>query len=112
MEGGASGVLVLLGDMPFIPDAAIGAVLERAAGDPARMVQAASGGELAHPVWLPARIGPLVEVLDGDRGVRSLVSGSGETVETVEVAREAAIDLDTPQEYEAALGAGKPGTAD
>ncbi|MFZ2099167.1 MAG: nucleotidyltransferase family protein [Oricola sp.] len=110
MGEGAAGAVVLLGDMPFVPAEAIGKILEVAAGDPLAIVQAVTDGKPAHPVWLPARLAGVVQTLEGDRGVRSLVTGAGETMTTVEVSADAAIDVDTPQEFEAAIAAGKPGS--
>ena len=99
---GADGVLVLLGDMPFLPDSAIAAVLSRAADAPDRIVQGVHDGKPAHLVWLPARVAGLVERLDGDRGVRSLVSETGQDMVSVEVGTDAAFDLDTPADFASA----------
>jgi len=99
---GASGILVVLGDMPFLPAKAIEAVLSIAAADPANVVQAVHGGKPAHPVWLPARIAGLVESLVGDRGVRSLIEELGGEMTAVEVADAAILDIDTPEDFIAA----------
>lgn len=99
---GASGVLILLGDMPFLPSDAIAAVLVAAADAPGAMVQAVHRGRPAHPVWLPARLAGLVETLSGDRGVRGLVAEGGEAMVSVEVGPDAAFDLDTPADYSTA----------
>jgi molybdenum cofactor cytidylyltransferase len=99
---GADGVLVLLGDMPFLPDSAIAAVLSRAADAPDRIVQGVHDGKPAHPVWLPARVAGLIESLDGDRGVRNLVSETGQDMVSVEVGTDAAFDLDTPADFASA----------
>jgi len=96
---GASGVVVLLGDMPFLPVSAITAVLCEAARAPDRIVQGVHAGKPAHPVWLPASVGELVETLDGDRGVRSLVAETGKGMVSVEVGTDAALDLDTPADF-------------
>ncbi|WP_370319335.1 NTP transferase domain-containing protein [Oricola sp.] len=99
---GASGVLVLLGDMPFLPVGAITAVLSTAVDMPDRIVQGVHDGKPAHPVWLPAGVAELVEKLDGDRGVRSLVAETGKGMVSVEVGIDAAFDLDTPADFAAA----------
>ena len=100
---GASGVLVLLGDMPFLPGEAVDAVLSAAADDPEKIVQAVHGASPAHPVWLPATIAGLVEKLDGDRGVRSLVAEIRGEMISVEVAGAAQVDIDTPEDFDAAM---------
>jgi len=99
---GASGVVVLLGDMPFLPASAISAVMSKAADMPDRIVQGVHDGKPAHPVWLPAGVAELVEKLDGDRGVRSLVGETGQDMVSVEVTTDAAFDLDTPADFAAA----------
>lgn len=96
---GASGVLVLLGDMPFLPASAVEAVLAAAADDPHKIVQAVHAGKPAHPVWLPADVADLVERLDGDRGVRSLAAETGGDMIDVEVPDAAIVDIDTPEEF-------------
>lgn len=99
---GASGVLVLLADMPFLPEAAVASVLDAAADDPVIPVQAVYAGKPAHPVWLPAALGPLVETLGGDTGVRSLLMANAMKMRDVEVSEPAVIDIDTPDDFEAA----------
>jgi molybdenum cofactor cytidylyltransferase len=99
---GAAGVIVLLGDMPFLPKDAIAAVLARAGKAPDHIVQAVHDRKPAHPVWLPARLLDLVDGLDGDRGVRSLIGKTGEEMIAVEVGEDAVFDLDTPQDFAAA----------
>jgi molybdenum cofactor cytidylyltransferase len=94
--------LVLLGDMPFLPRAAVEAVLKTAAANPQQVVQAVHDGKPAHPVWLPDCAENLLERLDGDRGVRSLIAETGGQMIDVEVGGEAVIDLDTPQDFAAA----------
>jgi molybdenum cofactor cytidylyltransferase len=112
VEAGASGVLVLLGDMPFLPYAAVTSVLAAAAANPGRIVQAVHAGKPAHPVWLPARIADFVNRLQGDRGVRSLIDATDEEMIAVEVGGEAAFDIDTPQDFTAAVAASISGRED
>lgn len=99
---GAPGILILLGDMPFLPTTAIEAILVAAVADPGSVVQAVHHGRPAHPVWLPARIAAEVERLDGDRGMRCLVEDSGGAMTSVEVDAAAAFDIDTPEDLAAA----------
>lgn len=99
VAGGASGVLVLLGDMPFLPSSAVRAVLVAAANDPHMIVQAVHAGKPAHPVWLPADVANLVERLDGDRGVRSLAVEKDIDMIDVAVPDAAIVDIDTPEQF-------------
>jgi molybdenum cofactor cytidylyltransferase len=112
VKAGADGVIVFLGDMPFVPEPAIAAVRDAASANPGRIVQAVTGGRPAHPVWLPARLSGLVDRLEGDHGIRAMIAGSGEEMIAVEVGGQAALDLDTPQDYAAALKAAKPARGD
>ncbi|WP_246272945.1 nucleotidyltransferase family protein [Oricola thermophila] len=101
---GADGVMVLLGDMPFLPVEAVHAVGMAASRNPDSLVQAIHAGEPAHPVWLPARFAEFVERLGGDRGVRGMVERSGEKLISVEVGSEATLDLDTPEDFDSLSG--------
>lgn len=103
VDGGASGVLVMLGDMPFLPEQAIAAVLSAAAVDPQCAVQAVHAGKPAHPIWLPARLIALADDLRGDRGLRGVIAQRGEAMRDVEVEGAATEDIDTPQDFAAAL---------
>jgi molybdenum cofactor cytidylyltransferase len=102
VSDGASGVLVLLGDMPFLPAEAVEAVLEEAAADPGKPVQAVHAGKPAHPVWLPSGLSETVNRLAGDRGMRSLVAETGGEMVAVEVGDDAVVDIDTPKDFAAA----------
>ena len=100
---GAAGVLVFLGDMPFVERGDIATVLEAVGSDPGRSVLPLAGGKPGHPVWLPARLGAAVGRLTGDRGARKLIEESGERAVTVAVSNRATIDLDTPEAFSAAM---------
>lgn len=109
---GAPGVVVLLGDMPFLPSEAIRKVVEAARARPAAVIQAVTDGQPAHPVWLPARLAPVVEAHRGDSGLRGLLASAGEPMTPIEVGADAAMDLDTPEEYESALARRRAGSSD
>jgi molybdenum cofactor cytidylyltransferase len=103
VSDGAAGVLVFLGDMPFVERGDIATVLEAVGSDPGRSVLPLVGSKPGHPVWLPARLGAAVGRLTGDRGARKLIEESGERAVTVALSNRAAIDLDTPQAFAAAM---------
>lgn len=65
------GMLVFLGDMPWVPEQAAREVLARA-GD--RPVAPAYNGQRGFPVYLPPSLRPEILHLSGDRGARDLLT--------------------------------------
>ncbi|MCS7216224.1 MAG: nucleotidyltransferase family protein [Candidatus Bipolaricaulota bacterium] len=65
------GMLVFLGDMPYVPLEAARAVLARAGAHP---VAPAFRGQRGFPVYLPAALRPALLELRGDVGARNLLS--------------------------------------
>ena len=109
LEAGASGAFVMLGDMPLVGPGTISAVAAQAAADPDRIVEPRAGGAPAHPVWLPARLGNAIAALDGDSGARKLAKTDRLGSVIVDVAADAATDIDTEEAYFAAIpGRTKP----
>ncbi len=66
-----AGVLVFLGDMPWVPEEAARAVLSRAGPHP---VAPCFAGRRGFPVYLPASLRPKLLALRGDVGARALLS--------------------------------------
>ena len=74
---GASGALVLLGDMPQVPHAVLEPLV--AAIEAGGVAAApAFGEELGNPAALSAALFAKVMALQGDRGARALIEGLGE----------------------------------
>lgn len=69
-EAGEGGLLVFLGDMPWVSEEAARAVLARA-GD--RPVAPMYGGRRGFPVYLPSSLRPQLQALGGDQGARDLL---------------------------------------
>lgn len=69
-EEADDGLLVFLGDMPWVPEGAARAVLARA-GD--RPVAPAHRGRRGFPVYLPRALRPALLALRGDQGARDLL---------------------------------------
>jgi len=93
-------VLVLLGDQPRVPIAAIEKVVEawrKGAGPVVRPSYAADGGAPGHPVILAREAWPLVGMLTGDSGLGPLLSERPELVTTVAV-EGMNPDIDTPED--------------
>lgn len=66
----STGMLVFLGDMPFVPEAAARAVLARACDHP---VAPSFRGQRGFPVYLPPSLLPELLKLTGDVGARDLL---------------------------------------
>jgi molybdenum cofactor cytidylyltransferase len=108
---GVSGVIVMLGDMPLVGPELIQKVHANAMQNPHRIVQPVFEGRPAHPVWLPARLAGAIAELEGDAGAGGLIANDSEPVVRFEATRDAVVDLDTEEAYEAALqlaGEAKP----
>lgn len=68
----ADGMLVFLGDMPWVPEEAARAVIARV-GD--RPVAPAYQGQRGFPVYLPPSLRPALVGLRGDVGARGILAG-------------------------------------
>ncbi|MGC9530553.1 MAG: nucleotidyltransferase family protein [Candidatus Bipolaricaulaceae bacterium] len=71
-EAAGGGLLVFLGDMPCVSEAAARAVLEQAGPHP---VAPAFAGRRGFPVYLPPQLRPQLLALRGDVGARGLLQG-------------------------------------
>ncbi|MEW6217337.1 MAG: nucleotidyltransferase family protein [Candidatus Bipolaricaulota bacterium] len=71
-EEAEGGMLVFLGDMPWVPEEAARAVIAQA-GD--RPVAPAYRGQQGFPVYLPLVLRPALRSLRGDQGARDLLGG-------------------------------------
>ncbi len=97
--GDVDGVMVLLGDQPFIT-AQVVACVARAWSDGVDAVRAAYDGVPGHPVLLTRRLLPRVRDLRGDVGFRDVLRGA--VAQTVEVGHLASpVDIDTREQLEA-----------
>ncbi|HEY7850552.1 MAG TPA: nucleotidyltransferase family protein [Ktedonobacterales bacterium] len=99
----AAGALVLLGDQPFMPTAAIEAVLSAAQAQPERIAMGALGKRRGHPVYLPRRVFAEVQALRTDEGARAIIAREVEDITLVSLdnlADELALlDVDTLEDY-------------
>jgi molybdenum cofactor cytidylyltransferase len=92
-ETGASALLVLLGDMPFVRSAHLAALMAAFADDPSIAVFShAPGGVPQPPAIFPTTLFPALEALSGDAGARPLARGAA----LVEAAADSLVDVDTP----------------
>ena len=100
----ADAVMVVLADMPDVTEADFDRLI--AAFDPEEgraIVRATTeDGRAGHPVLFGRRFFELLASLEGDRGARAVVAEHPEFVTDVVLAgRAAAVDLDTPEDWDA-----------
>jgi molybdenum cofactor cytidylyltransferase len=91
----ASGWVIALADMPWIPEPIIGAVAAALEGG-ADMVAPVYRGQRGHPVGFAARHGDALMRLEGDEGARRILRLNSETLTLLPVDdRSVVIDVDT-----------------
>jgi molybdenum cofactor cytidylyltransferase len=102
---GASGALVMLGDMPEVQSADVDRLVSAfvASGGMA-IVRATHGGKRGNPVILPRSSFPLIARLEGDTGARAIIESGVAPVIDVEIGRAASLDVDTVEAMAAAGG--------
>lgn len=97
------GTLILLADQPLMTPDIINAVLRAALGSPERIAMARYPARPGHPVYLPRRLFPRIQSLNGDQGARQLIAEEQGALTWVTVADERALlDVDTPEDYQRA----------
>lgn len=100
----ASGVLILLADMPLISASHLRKLLETFAETGGKcVVRAVSGDVRGNPVILPRATFDAIATLQGDVGARQIIAESGLPVVDVNIGDAALLDVDT---REAVLSAG------
>jgi len=99
-----AGLLVLmLGDMPGVTPATVGALLDQR-GDAPLAVCAYDDGR-GHPFAFERRIFGELANLHGDKGVWRLLDQRADEVAEVRISGPVPLDVDTPEDYEAVLAA-------
>lgn len=92
------GVLVMLGDMPFVSAAHLDALID-AFADGRRIVAPVQAGRRGNPVLWPQRFLEEFANLEGDRGARDLLEKYADQITAVEFSDAAIfVDVDTPQD--------------
>jgi molybdenum cofactor cytidylyltransferase len=100
---------ILLADQPHITAEHLRRMRRAAASAQTPVTAASYNGVLGVPAFFRPEVFPLLASLGGDAGARSLFRG-GEVEVTPFPLPEAAVDVDTPEDFEAA--AAKPGQLD
>jgi CTP:molybdopterin cytidylyltransferase MocA len=98
-EQGASSVLFLLADQPWLNSEVIGRFLERINGQTDAIISARYDGILGAPMMFGSDWFPQLKNLEGDQGARNLVAKEGGRVEVIDWS-EGALDLDTPEDLD------------
>ena len=99
----AAGLVMLLGDMPFVASQSIVQVVRAAQEAEAGIAAGAVEGKTSHPVAFTRRHFDELAGLGGDKGARDILDRLGAGVALVEVAPESRLDVDTPGDLRRAL---------
>lgn len=94
----ATGVVVLLGDMPLVSAETIDRLVEASAGAAEMAVVPVLDGRRGNPVLLPRAMFARLTRLEGDQGARRLLNESSAVLELAVPDLGVAIDIDTPEE--------------
>jgi molybdenum cofactor cytidylyltransferase len=96
----AAGGLVLLGDMPEVPHAVLGPLVQAIEAG-ALAAAPVFGDRLGNPVALSAVLFPKVMALQGDRGARALIEGLGEGLVRIPAPDAGVLyDVDRPEDLD------------
>lgn len=97
----ATGVLLVLGDMPDVDSDDLSLLLAAFERAPDHIHRAATAtGKAGHPVALPREMFPEIMQLEGDAGARSVLQRHAARICTLPLPGDRAItDLDTPQDW-------------
>jgi molybdenum cofactor cytidylyltransferase len=99
----ASGWVIALADMPFVPAGIVHQVARRLAAG-ADLVAPAWRGRRGHPVGFAARHRPALRALSGDRGACDLLAAHRDSLELIDTPeRGVLVDIDTPAALAAVL---------
>lgn len=100
-ERGATGLMVLLADLPDLQQDDLAQMLAAFSRQPERAIRAVDGaGRPGHPVIFPARLFPALTQVTGDRGARAVLTQEEVTALPLPENR-ATTDLDTPEAWAA-----------
>ena len=96
LQGKQDGILVLLGDMPYIERGHIDRLIE--AFSPDAIVVPTHDDRIGNPILWPARYFPELLHLEGDAGAKRLVGTHAAHLRKIDLATDAIfVDVDTPE---------------
>lgn len=97
----AAGLLVALGDLPFIGAEVVNSLVREFRAKSPAVTLATTGGRAGHPVVFRRDLFPELETLSGDRGARAVVDRHRHEILAVETGTEAILrDIDTREDLE------------
>jgi molybdenum cofactor cytidylyltransferase len=92
----ADGVVILLGDQPYVSGAIIDRLIETALADERRIVASAYRGTVGPPVYFHRAFFLELLTLEGDRGARAVIEAHPREGCALSLDETAATDIDTP----------------
>lgn len=99
----AAGLVMLLGDMPFVTPQIIAQVAQAAEAAPAGAAAGSVNGKRSHPVAFTRSHFRELSGLGGDKGARDVLARLDKNLALVEVVPETRIDIDRPGDLSRAL---------
>ncbi|MGZ3598416.1 MAG: nucleotidyltransferase family protein [Ktedonobacterales bacterium] len=101
LSSNVAGALIILADQPLVTSTMVNLILAAAIREPQAIHAASYNGKRGNPVYFPRRLfGELLKV-SGDEGGRSVIARHSGVVRLVALpCKDAALDVDTPGEYE------------
>jgi molybdenum cofactor cytidylyltransferase len=94
---GATAVLLLLADQPFLDGVVLGNYFTRISGTPDQIIAANHGSTFGPPMFFGAHWFAQLKELKGDQGARQIVSERRDQIELIDWP-EGSFDLDTPED--------------
>lgn len=95
--------IILLADQPFIDDDVIARLIDTYVTSKAKIVACTYGGVRGAPVLFDRALFLELLLLDGDQGARHVLKEYPRHVTTIEISRDAATDIDTPDDAQRLL---------
>ncbi|MGQ0572559.1 MAG: nucleotidyltransferase family protein [Armatimonadota bacterium] len=95
----AQGVVILLGDQPFISSELIDRLIETAAADGRRIVASAYRDTVGPPVFFNRALFLELLTLEGDRGARSVIEAYPKQGIALPLDERASVDIDTADDF-------------
>ncbi len=103
LEQDVAAAIILLADQPGVDAALLQRLLAARAGGRARLVAPACQGRRGNPVLFDRSLFPELLAVTGDQGGRTVVAAHQDELARVEVAEEALLDVDRPEDYARAV---------
>jgi molybdenum cofactor cytidylyltransferase len=101
LDASVTGAVIALGDQPLLPAAHLAALVAHARATSAVIVATRYAEHSGNPIYFGRSVFPELLRLRGDQGARALLASGKYAVEYIPLEdTDAALDIDTPAEYE------------